>query len=184
MSQEDQNDDLASAIGGFIDRLKSENADLRADNVRLAAALEKSEAYCRKMDGIIEEVGGVTVSCINPYDDLKRAITVLKAENARLREHNQSLVNVTNAQSKRAEKAERAVGDLLAALQCLLVPYHESVARYKGLPSGVYVQSFRFEEAQRVMLQAMEVVGEKQEEVSIARTKLEPLRAAAESHGV
>jgi hypothetical protein len=39
MSQEDQSDDLASAIGGFIDRLKAENVKLRAENARLRDAL-------------------------------------------------------------------------------------------------------------------------------------------------
>lgn len=54
----------------------------------LAQAREKVEAYqrqaknaadyIRKMDGIIEEVGGITVSCINPYMDLKLALIALK----------------------------------------------------------------------------------------------------------
>ena len=44
-------------------------------------------AFIKKMDGIIEEVGGVTASCINPYEDLKRALIgqkerAIKAESA------------------------------------------------------------------------------------------------------
>jgi len=53
-------------------------AAVMGERDRLRIALEKSEAYCRKMDGILEEVGGVTVSCINPYEDLKRAMLALK----------------------------------------------------------------------------------------------------------
>lgn len=52
---------------------------LEREVAALRAALDRSEAYCRKMDGILEEVGGVTVSCINPYEDLKRALLSLKA---------------------------------------------------------------------------------------------------------
>lgn len=36
--------------------------------------VDRLNAYIKKMDGIIEEVGGVTASCINPYEDLKRAL--------------------------------------------------------------------------------------------------------------
>ena len=55
-----------------IDELERENAKLRR-------SLANSEAYTRKMDGILEEVGGVAVSCINPYEDLKRSLLSLKA---------------------------------------------------------------------------------------------------------
>lgn len=40
--------------------------------------VQKLNDYIKKMDGIIEEVGGVTASCINPYEDLKRALTTQK----------------------------------------------------------------------------------------------------------
>lgn len=59
--------------------IEAELRRLRDENARLIAALDKSEAYIRKMDGILEEVGGVTVSCINPYEDLKRTLLSLKA---------------------------------------------------------------------------------------------------------
>lgn len=36
--------------------------------------LDREREFIRKLDGIIEEVGGVTASCINPYEDLKRAL--------------------------------------------------------------------------------------------------------------
>lgn len=54
-------------------------AELERELIATRVLLDKSEAYCRKMDGILEEVGGVTVSCINPYEDLKRALLSLKA---------------------------------------------------------------------------------------------------------
>lgn len=44
----------------------------------LTAKLAQERAYIKKLDGIIEEVGGVTVSCINTYEDLKRTIIALK----------------------------------------------------------------------------------------------------------
>ena len=42
------------------------------------ARIDSHEAYIKKLDGLIEEVGGITVSCINPYEDLKRALIALK----------------------------------------------------------------------------------------------------------
>jgi hypothetical protein len=54
------------------------SADDYADKLDTIEALTREveglRAYVKKMDGIIEEVGGVTASCINPYEDLKRAM--------------------------------------------------------------------------------------------------------------
>jgi hypothetical protein len=54
-------------------------ADHAAEVEGLRKSLATERAYVKKMDGIIEEVGGVTASCINPYEDLKRALLGQKA---------------------------------------------------------------------------------------------------------
>ncbi len=45
---------------------------------RQVAELEESchfkDLYIKKLDGIIEEVGGVSASCIDPYEDIKNAL--------------------------------------------------------------------------------------------------------------
>lgn len=60
--------------------------------------------------------------------------------------------NVELAEMLAKERAELAA--LRAALECLCVPYNESVDRYKGVPSGVYVQRFRFEQARAALAAA------------------------------
>jgi uncharacterized coiled-coil protein SlyX len=63
-----------------FDRDESEAAEHRA-----WTEVDKLNAYIKKMDGILEEVGGITVSCINPYEDLKCSLTALKSERDDLR---------------------------------------------------------------------------------------------------
>jgi len=62
------------AHGPTIATLRAELAERDATIVRLLERRQADSAYIKKMDGIIEEVGGVTASCINPYEDLKRAL--------------------------------------------------------------------------------------------------------------
>ena len=52
-----------------------------------------------------------------------------------------------NAKQVEIPELLRKINELRHALNELLVPYNESVERYKGIPSGVYVQRFRFEQA-------------------------------------
>jgi hypothetical protein len=70
--------EMSEGTAEYFHSLYLNSAECR-ELTALRVALDKSEAYCRKMDGILEEVGGVTVSCINPYEDLKRAMLALKA---------------------------------------------------------------------------------------------------------
>lgn len=53
-----------------IETVESLTAALEAERGRH----DKTKLYLKKIDGIIEEVGGVTASCINPYEDMKRAL--------------------------------------------------------------------------------------------------------------
>lgn len=64
----------------MLNKIQLLEAQLKASSKRE----ESLRAYVNKMDGILEEVGGVTVSCINPYEDLKRALLAQKAEVERL----------------------------------------------------------------------------------------------------
>lgn len=63
--------------------------------------VQKLNDYVKKMDGIIEEVGGVTASCINPYEDLKRALITQKeraiSAEAALQSANARLAAITQA---------------------------------------------------------------------------------------
>jgi chromosome segregation ATPase len=58
---------------------------------RIVTQLEKERAFVKKLDGIIEEVGGVTASCLNPYEDLKNALQAQKDKAERYWRENFSL---------------------------------------------------------------------------------------------
>lgn len=53
---------------------------LSALRTKLSTQIDTKEAYIKKLDGLLEEIGDITVSCINPYEDLKRALVALKTQ--------------------------------------------------------------------------------------------------------
>ena len=84
-----------------IAQLERELTAAKEENARLAKSLETSRAYCSKLDGILEEVGDVTVSCINPYEDIKRALAAQKAELALLRTESQEQARLLGMSGER-----------------------------------------------------------------------------------
>jgi len=63
---------LADLDRGY--RAESLLAEAESRLVKVCDSRDKDRAFIKKLDGIIEEVGGVTASCINPYEDLKNAL--------------------------------------------------------------------------------------------------------------
>src|SRR5574343_1191719 len=51
---------------------------LRRKLVAAESTIAKKDAEFKQLDGVLEEVGGVAVSCINPAEDLRRALVNLK----------------------------------------------------------------------------------------------------------
>ena len=64
----------------YVAELSSQLRELGEQLEGAKAKLANERAYIKKLDGLIEEVGGCTFSCINPYEDLKRALTGLKKQ--------------------------------------------------------------------------------------------------------
>ncbi len=77
--------------------------------------LATREAYIKKLDGLIEEVGGITVSCINPYEDLKRALVALKTQRDTMATALREISNMPweNSESPYARKAREALVGIL-----------------------------------------------------------------------
>ncbi len=53
-------------------------AEIREATEQKDREIARLNAYIKKIDGLIEEVGGCTFSCINPYEDLKASLVGLK----------------------------------------------------------------------------------------------------------
>ena len=111
------------------DAVKDLEQQLSATQAQLASALaelEKERQYIKKLDGIIEEVGGVTVSCLNPYEDLKNTIIKLKARaEAAEKELEESKAKVEKFAAKVQElefayKRAKVLADMFG------IPVHES----------------------------------------------------------
>ena len=68
-------DDLRARIAALDGLLLAQ-----VNQTKLARAdRDRESAYVKKMDGLLEEIG-VAVSCINPYEDLRRALLQLKED--------------------------------------------------------------------------------------------------------
>lgn len=77
---------------------------------RQAESIENLNAYIKKMDGLVEELGLPVASCINPYEDLKRSLTAL------LKERNDA-ISEASVRSDEAAGLQGICDDLRARLE-------------------------------------------------------------------